>query len=102
MRQFYRMLADNETPAICNFEAPVRKFVMTAGRGCYVEIPYSDGTYSNMFYVPGNTCIYFDLQSVNGGKGCTSIAVVSGEATKAGAYISIVEYGSDGDNDWYK
>lgn len=77
---------------------------MLASRSVYISIPYSNNTYSDKFNIPQNTPVTIDLQSANGGKGCTSLGVESGSSsqTTAHLYVSIVEYGSDGDNDWYK
>lgn len=77
---------------------------MLVSRGAYISIPYSNNTYSDKFYIPQNTPVTIDLQSANGGKGCTSLGVESGSSSQTTAYlyVSIVEYGSDGDNDWYK
>lgn len=77
--------------------------MVVAIRAAYVSIPYSDNTYSEKFYIPQNLPVTLDLQSANGGKGCTSIDVGSGfSQSVSSVYVSIEEYGSDGDNDWYK
>lgn len=69
----------------------------------HIYIPYSDNTYSDRFYIPQNLPVTFDLQSANGGKGCTSLIVQAGASqTVSVVHVSIVEYGSDGDNEWYK
>lgn len=39
------------------------------------------------FYLPSNTPVYLDFQSAN---------------VDSDIYVSVVEYGSDGDNDWFK
>ena len=77
--------------------------MVVAIRGAYISIPYSDNTYSERFYIPQNLPVTFDMQSANGGKGCTSLDVQSGSSQSiSSVHVSIVEYGSDGDNDWYK
>lgn len=103
MKQFYRVEVSSKGDTVFQFEAPVRKMVVTANRSLHMFLNYSNKTKSARFYVPLNVPIYIDFQSANGGKGCTSIGLSSVTPdTSTVCFISIVEYGSDGDNDWYK
>lgn len=103
MKQFYRLEAPAGSTGVLHFDAPVRKMLVVVSRGVYISVPYSDNTFSVRFYIPPNMPVAVDLQSANGGKGCASLGVGSiSSDTPANCYISIVEYGSDGDNDWYK
>ena len=55
------------------------------------------------FYLPSNTPVYLDFQSANSGKSVTSLEFKSfSTELNSDIYVSVVEYGSDGDNDWFK
>ena len=103
MKQFYRIEAPAGSTQVLQFDAPARKLLLVASRGSYISLPYSNNMYSDRFFIPPNVPVTVDFQSANGGKGCTSLGVESISAeTPANLYLSIIEYGSDGDNDWYK
>lgn len=103
MKQFYNIQAPGGGFEYLQFDAPVRKLLVSTARGIYIAIPYRDATRSANFYIPPNNSVLIDLQSANGGKGCASLGFSSiSSDTAATVYLSVVEYGSDGDNDWYK
>ena len=101
MKQFYNIQAPGEGFEWLQFDAPVRKLLVSTARG--IAIPYRNATRSANFYIPPNNSVLIDLQSANGGKGCASLGFSSiSSDTATTVYLSVVEYGSDGDNDWYK
>ena len=102
MKQFYACNAAVGTYTNCNFNAPVRKITLSTVRGCYVRLPYGGGSYSESFLIPANYPTVIDFQSLNGGKGVSSIEVTAVADVATVLYMSVIEYGSDGDNDWYK
>lgn len=98
MKQFYYRSATNVADTL-TFVQPVRKIVVVAGRSAALRI---SGT-SVFFYIPANQVFYLDFQSANSGKGVTSVEIKGFSADQAvDVYISVTEYGSDGDNEWYK
>ena len=103
MKQFYNIQVSGTKYEYLQFDAPVRKLLVSTVRGLFIVIPYRDGTDSANFYIPPNNSALIDLQSANSGKGCARLGfrATTAEGTSI-AYLSVAEYGSDGDNDWYK
>lgn len=98
MKQFYYASVTNVYRSM-TFVQPVRKVMIIASRALVLRIVGS-GT---PFYVPSNQIVYFDFQSRNTGKGVTSLEFKGFSAdTSVDVYVSVSEYGSDGDNDWFK
>ena len=98
MRQFYFIHVTDVFSSI-TFVQPVRKVVIVTSRSLAMRIAGS----ATLFYVPSNQALYFDFQSGNTGKGVTSLEFKSFSVdTGADVYVSVSEYGSDGDNDWFK
>lgn len=103
VKQFYKETAPSDSINVIQFDAPVRKMLVTSSRAIFVLIPFANNIYSAPFYIPANNVVNIDLQSANAGKGCVSIGLKStAPDLSASVYLSIVEYGSDGDNEWYK
>lgn len=101
MQQFYYKNATDTAYSRIDFVKPVRKFMLIANRGCLLAVSKESGQ-GVPIYIPGGQAIYFDMQSSNSGKGVTSLScksAVSGQ--NADFYFSIIEYGSDGDNNWF-
>lgn len=98
MKQFYYTSVTNVFGSM-TFVQPVRKVMVVASRSLALRI----AGLGTQFYVPGNQAVYFDFQSGNTGKGVTSLEFKSFSAdASVDVYVSVSEYGSDGDNDWFK
>lgn len=98
MKQFYYTRATNVFSPI-TFVQPVRKVMIVASRSLALRIAGS----GSQFYIPANQALYFDFQFGNTGKGVTSLEFKGFSAdTSVDVYVSVSEYGSDGDNDWFK
>lgn len=98
MKQFYYISVTNVFRSI-TFVQPVRKVMIVASRSLAMRI----AGLGTQFYVPTSQALYFDFQSGNTGKGVTSLEFKGFSAdTSVDVYVSVSEYGSDGDNDWFK
>lgn len=98
MKQFYYLNAPDTLYKTLTFTQPVRKCMVLVNRGGLVRVSNTGAP----FYIPAGQAIVFDLQSVNTGKGVTSLqckSASSGNSTDF--YFSIVEYGFDGDNEFF-
>ena len=101
MQQFYYKSAADTDYSRIDFVKPVRKFMLITNRGSLLAVSKESG-HGVSIYVPGGQAIYFDMQSSNSGKGVTSLSCKSAVAgLPADFYFSIIEYGSDGDNNWF-
>ena len=103
MRQFYKELIGGSTgTTTVQFVKPVRKILVECDMLIGLVIPFSDGNFSDEFLCSPHQPLYLDFQSANNGGGVSSIRLIP-EADGGGiARLSVIEYGSDGDNDWYK
>ena len=98
MQQFYYLSAPDTSYKSITFKQPIRKYMLVTNRGGLFRVAPT----AIPFYVPAGTPIYFDLQSVNTGKGVQSLECKSASSgNSADFYFSIIEYGSDGDNEFF-
>lgn len=102
MKQFYICQAGTGSYTLCSFDKPVRKLLVTSARSCWLAIPFSDESISKNFYIPGNQVVEIDFQTANSGNGCTGVELKATGDTGGNVYISVSEYGTVGNNDWYK
>ena len=102
-RQFYTIAVQSATtPVIIHFDKPVRK-IRVAVLSNYIAVSVGteiDTDRMMIFSVYNNGLI--DFQSANTGKGVQDLACwrFGGEGA-ARLAISVVEYGSDGDNEFF-
>lgn len=101
MKQFYYVHTQNGQARDIVFEKPVRKICLTSTTDCNVGIKFPDGSVSKNFLVLAKTPLYLDFQSRNNGGGLKTLTFLSTEAS-GDVYISVCEYGTGGDIDWYK
>lgn len=98
MKQFYYTSVPANFKTI-TFVHPVRKVAIVSSKSSAMRIA-GDNTY---FYIPANFPVYLDFQSANSGKSVVSLEFKSFSAENpSDIYVSVAEYGSDGDNDWFK
>lgn len=101
MKQFYRIELSSEEKAIV-FEKPVRKLSISASFDTSIRLHFTDGSKSESHTLYSRHPLYLDFQSANNGGGVSAIYVT--EATTSGGFVSvsIIEYGTGGNIDWYK
>lgn len=102
MRQFYRRTMQAEEEREIVFEKPVRKLSITVSHDAVIRLHFTDGSMSNEYSVYSRTTQYLDFQTANNGGGVSEIYVKA--TTTVGGYmsVSIIEYGTGGNIDWYK
>ena len=101
MKQFYYVRTTPGQLRDIVFEKPVRKICLMTTADCTVCIKFPDGSVSKNFLLVAKTPLYLDFQSRNNGGGVKTLSFLS--ASEAGdMYISVCEYGTGGDIDWYK
>ena len=103
LRQFYTLNSTDspdDVPRV-EFEQPVRKINITATTDYLMYIDFSDSTQSSSYLIIPRFQCYFDFQSANNGGGIKSLKFRS-YGKKGTIYISVIEYGTGGNNDWYK
>lgn len=103
MKQFYSALTTGTAFEFkpLEFDQSVLKMCVVADKAAYIKFIYSDGTISDIFYLPANRPLYLDFQSANNGGGVKTI-YVAGDNVVTYVRFSIVEYGTGGNIDWYK
>lgn len=101
MRQFYRVEILAEEQAIV-FEKPVRKLSIIVSHDATFRLHFTDGSKSDEHTLYARTPFYLDFQTANNGGGVSEIYVKA--ATSSGGFMSmsIIEYGTGGNIDWYK
>lgn len=102
MKQFYKELIGGSTGTTVQFVKPVRKILVECDTLIGLAIPFSDGNFSDEFLCFPKQPVYLDFQSANNGGGVSSISLIPEVGGGGVARLSVIEYGSDGDNDWYK
>lgn len=101
MRQFYFVQAELNEVSSFNFVQPVRKICIVSDANISVTLSYSDRSQSQPMKVFAKTPYYLDFQTANNGGGLSSLNVQA-IGTAGGVYVSVVEYGTGGNIDWYK
>ena len=101
MRQFYRIQVLNEEQVI-TFVQPVRKLSIAASFDIIIQLHFTDGSVSEEHTLYARTPLYLDFQSANNGGGVSEIYVKAATASVGFVSVSIIEYGTGGDIDWYK
>lgn len=101
MKQFYRVDIHADERALV-FEKPVRKLSITVSHDATIRLHFTDGSRSDEHTVYARTPVYLDFQSANNGGGVSEIYLKA--ATPSGGFmsVSIIEYGTGGNIDWYK
>ena len=84
------------------FEKPVRKLSITVSHDVTIKLHFTDGSTSDEHTIYARTPLYLDFQTANNGGGVSEIYVTP--ATSSGGFmsVSIIEYGTGGNIDWYK
>lgn len=104
MQQLYKVtVSDAADPVVVHFEKPVRKLQINAllnYAACSIGKTMQP---DNAFVFGAYGCITLDFQSANTGKGVEDITFwrFSGTGTMT-LSLSVVEYGSDGDNAFFE
>lgn len=101
MKQFYRFGIPAVESALV-FEKPVRKLSITVSHDATIKLHFTDGSISDEHTLYARTPMYLDFQTANNGGGVSEIYVK--QATSSGGFmsVSIIEYGTGGNIDWYK
>lgn len=84
------------------FEKPVRKLSITVSHDVTIELHFTDGSKSDSYTLYARTPVYMDLQTANNGGGVSEIYVTPATASGGFVSVSIIEYGTGGNIDWYK
>ena len=103
LKQFYSTSSTDSVDDIprVEFEQPVRKICIIATTDYLMTIDFSDKTQSSSYLIPSRLPSYFDFQSANNGGGIKSLKFRS-YGKQGMIHISVIEYGTGGNNDWYK
>lgn len=84
------------------FEKPVRKLSITVSHDATIRLHFTDGKTSDEHTLYARTPIYMDFQTANNGGGVSEIYVTQATASGGFMSVSIIEYGTGGNIDWYK
>lgn len=103
LKQLYSGKSTDSPDSIVTIEflQPVRKIAILSTTDYIMHIHYTDGTTDSGFLIPGRMQCFFDFQSANNGGGVTSLEFRS-YGKEGTVYITVNEYGTGGNNDWYK
>lgn len=101
MRQFYRIQLKSEEQVI-TFVQPVRKLIISTSFDATLRLHFTGGGASEAHTVYARTPLYLDFQSANNGGGVSKIYLQAATTSGGFASISIIEYGTGGNIDWYK
>ena len=103
MKQFYnvRAPAGQSTATPLKFEKPVRKIYVTATTNTNIFLQFSNGAASAYFPIYAGQYAIIDFQGANNGGGVTDIYVASGQ-NECYVAVSVIEYGTGGNIDWYR
>lgn len=103
MTQFYniRVPAGAERVPLV-FERPVRKITTNSSAISYLLLKFTDGTYSKPFTFPSNAVVNLDFQSANNGGGVQAVYLAPISDKDYYFSVSVIEYGTGGNIDWYK
>lgn len=66
-----------------------------------MSLKFSNGTFSEELRFPANNAIPFDFQSANNGGGVSELYFTPASSLYY-VYVTVSEYGTGGDIDWYK
>ena len=104
MKQFYDVAVPEKSTAWVElvFDAPVRKARIAITSNAYIGIAKTGEEPTTCYrFSAGNQ--EFDFQSANTGKGITSLFVraLTDTASAFNMYVSVTEYGSNGDNEYF-
>lgn len=103
MRQFYQYLADPDNYTVVIFKKPVRKICIESNGDIFIRLDFSGDEKSVEFRIYAKTPTYLDFQSANNGGGVSGFSVrASKESGSNAVYVSVGEYATGGDIDWYK
>lgn len=84
------------------FRAPVRKAMFCADGAVNMRIPGSRvGVTSQYLRLYKETPVYLDFQTANSGCGINKVQVRAVDGTQQYVRISVSEYGTNGNNDYY-
>ena len=83
--------------SVMTFAKPVRKCIISASGGiARVALKFSDA-----FNIPTNMIVSLDFQSVNNGGGVNGLYFIQSDNVYY-VSVSVSEYGTGGNIDWYK
>lgn len=109
MQQFYvaKIPEDASKSSRVNFVQPVRKMLVEADSEARIWLLFDTETTATSrsspeFRIYAKTPVYLDFQSANNGGGVSSIMIGGLGDTSAFLRISVIEYGTGGNNEWYK
>lgn len=109
MQQFYAVSTpgDLSKNTRLNFVQPVRKMLVEADSELRIWLTFdseatASTTSSPEFRIYAKTPVYLDFQSANNGGGVPAIIVGDATGTSTQLRISVIEYGTGGNIDWYK
>lgn len=102
LKQLYAFVSTDSPEYIvkAEFEHPVRKINIVTTVDYMMFIDFKDSQ-SLGYLIPGRVPLYFDFQSANNGGGIKSLQFRS-YGKEGTVYVSVIEYGTGGNNDWYK
>lgn len=66
-----------------------------------MSLKFSNGTFSDEFCFPANRELPLDFQSANNGGGVSEL-YFKPASSLYNVYVTVSEYGTGGDIDWYK
>lgn len=104
MRQFYSVTTTGTLGEFSTLEfvQPVRKMCLIAENAAgYLRFVYSDGSDSGVFFLPARQVVYLDFQSANNGGGVRTVSLADA-GVQTQIRVSVIEYGTGGNIDWYK
>lgn len=104
MRQFYSVgVSDVTSPVVVHFEKPIRKILCNVLSDFVAFSVGKEKQDSKMLFLGARQCCVVDFQSANTGKGVQDLTFWRYSGTGvARICISVVEYGSDGDNAFFE
>lgn len=104
MTQFYniKVPAGKAEPSAIVFSRPVRKISVNSTGFAHLTLKFSDGTHSPIWLLAANETTLIDFQSANNGGGVPAIYFNSDANKDYYVAVSVVEYGTGGNIDWYK
>lgn len=102
MRQFYRVEARASEVSVI-FDKPVRRMCIESNEDVFMYFRFSATERSSEFAIFARTPMCLDFQSANHGGGVPNIVLRAVDQAKSPqVFITISEYGTGGDINWYK
>lgn len=103
MKQFYEFVIPpgGDARIRMSFVRPVRKCTIWATSQARMALKFSDGTFSEELRFQANHEIPLDFQSANNGGGVSELYFMPASSLYY-VYVTVSEYGTGGDIDWYK